>query len=324
MKHLGLFAITLVLISPLYARDTISIVGSSTVYPFATAVVEQFANKTGLATPTLKSTGSGGGMKLFCSGIGKEHPDITNASRRIKAKEVKLCADNGITNVTEVKIGYDGIVILSSLDAPKLSLTKEMIFKALSKEIKPGVKNSHKRWSDISTELPDMPIRVMGPPPSSGTRDAFEEIVLEKLAKEHGVALAIREDGAYIEAGENDNLITEKLVDDKSLLGIAGFSFLDQNIDRLQGALIDGVEPTFENIADGAYGVSRSLFFYVKNDHIDVIDGLEAYVAEFTHEDTWGEEGYLTDLGLIPLGTEERIAPLLGKANGPFAKDMGK
>ena len=313
-------ACSLTLFSNAYARDSLSIVGSSTVYPFATAVVEQFANKTGLPSPVLKSTGTGGGFKLFCAGIGEAHPDMTNASRPVKDKEVKLCAENGITNVTEIKIGYDGIVIMASNQAEPLELTKEILFKALNKEIEPGVANPYTNWSEISADLPNKPIRVMGPPPSSGTRDSFEEIVLEKLAEENGVELAMREDGVYIEAGENDNLIIEKLSDDTSLVGIAGFSFLDQNSDTMIAASIGGVEPTFENIAAGDYGVSRSLFIYVKNDHIGVIDGVAEFVAELTNEGTWGPEGYLSDLGLIPLSDDERLAPVLSQPSGAFAQ----
>ena len=303
------------------ARD-LRIVGSSTVFPFASAVIEQFSNKTGLGA-TIESTGSGGGMKLFCAGVGEDTPDITNASRRVKDKEVQLCADNGVVNVTEVKIGFDGISILSSVDAEPLDLTKEDLFNALNATvIVDGAKvaNPHKSWSDVNPALPNMAIKVMGPPPSSGTRDAFEEIVMEELAEHAGVALELREDGAYIEAGENDNLIVEKLSADKALLGIAGFSFLDQNSDRVQGALIDGVEPSFDNIADGLYPIARSLWFYVKNDHRGVIKGIDEYVEEFSNEDTWGPDGYLTDLGMINLPDEERQAPELGSPSGKFAE----
>ncbi len=303
------------------ARD-LRIVGSSTVFPFASAVIEQFSNKTGLGA-TIESTGSGGGMKLFCAGVGEDTPDITNASRRVKDKEVKLCADNGVTNVTEVKIGFDGISILSSIDAEPLDLTKEDLFNALNATLVVNgekVANPNKTWADVNPGLPNMAIKVMGPPPSSGTRDAFEEIVMEKLAEHAGVALELREDGAYIEAGENDNLIVEKLSTDTALLGIAGFSFLDQNSDRVQGALIDGVEPSFDNIADGLYPIARSLWFYVKNDHRGVIRGIEDYVAEFTNEDTWGPDGYLADLGMINLPDEERQAPSLDGPSGKFAQ----
>ncbi len=320
-KALILGAAVLAVATSASARD-LRIVGSSTVFPFASAVIEQFSNKTGLVA-TIESTGSGGGMKLFCAGVGEDTPDITNASRRVKDKEVKLCADNGVTNVTEVKIGFDGISILSSINAEPLDLTKEDLFNALNATLVVNgekVANPNKTWADVNPGLPKMAIKVMGPPPSSGTRDAFEEIVMEKLAEHAGVALALREDGAYIEAGENDNLIVEKLSTDTALLGIAGFSFLDQNSDRVQGALIDGVEPSFDNIADGLYPIARSLWFYVKNDHRGVIRGIEDYVAEFTNEDTWGPDGYLADLGMINLPDEERQAPSLDGPSGKFAQ----
>ncbi len=319
-KALILGAAVLAVATSASARD-LRIVGSSTVFPFASAVIEQFANKTGMAA-TIESTGSGGGMKLFCAGVGEGTPDITNASRRVKDKEIKLCADNGVTNVTEVKIGFDGISIMSSVDAEALDLTKEDLFNALNATLVVNgekVANPNKTWSDVNPALPNVAIKVMGPPPSSGTRDAFEEIVMEKLAEHAGVALELREDGAYIEAGENDNLIVEKLAQDKSLLGIAGFSFLDQNSDQVQGAKIAGVEPTFDNIAAGDYPISRSLWFYVKNDHRGVIKGIDEYVFEFTNENTWGPDGYLIDLGLINLPDSERQAPVLGSANGKFA-----
>ncbi len=303
------------------ARD-LRIVGSSTVFPFASAAIEQFSNKTGLAA-TIESTGSGGGMKLFCAGVGEDTPDITNASRRVKDKEVKLCRENGVTNVTEVKIGYDGIAIMSSVDADPMDLTLDDLFNALNATVVVNgqkVANPHKTWADVNPALPNRAIRVMGPPPSSGTRDAFEEIVMEKRAEHAGVALELREDGAYIEAGENDNLIVEKLSTDTNLMGIAGFSFLDQNYEKVQGASIDGIEPSFDNIADGLYPISRSLWFYVKNDHRGVIKGIDAYVEEFTNEDTWGPDGYLIDLGLINLDDEERTAPDLSGPSGKFAE----
>lgn len=303
------------------ARD-LRIVGSSTVFPFASAVIEQFSNKTGIAA-TIESTGSGGGMKLFCAGVGEGTPDITNASRRVKDKEVKLCADNGVTNVTEVKIGYDGIAIMSSVNVEPMDVTLDDLFNALNATViidGQKVANPHKTWSDVNPALPNVAIKVMGPPPSSGTRDAFEEIVFEKRAEHAGVALELREDGAYIEAGENDNLIVEKLSADTKLLGIAGFSFLDQNSEKVQGARIDGVEPSFDNIADGLYPISRSLWFYVKNDHRGVIKGIDEYVFEFTNENTWGPDGYLIDLGLINLDDDERRAPVLGAPSGKFAQ----
>ncbi|RED47720.1 substrate-binding domain-containing protein [Aestuariispira insulae] len=307
------------------ARDQIQIVGSSTVFPFATAVAETFGKTSGFKTPVIESTGSGGGLKLFCEGVGVQHPDITNASRRIKSSEVERCAKNGVTDIVEVKVGYDGIVIGNSKASNVLEVSKEQIFLALAKEI-PGadgklIPNPHTKWSDIDSSLPATKIEVLGPPPTSGTRDAFVELAMEGGAKKikvladlrksdkkafKAVAHSIREDGAFVEAGENDNLIVQKLEANPNAFGIFGFSFLDQNSDKIQGSKVGGTEPTFENIADGKYGVSRSLYFYVKKAHVGVIPGIEEYLAEFTSEGAWGDDGYLADKGLIPMPAEER------------------
>jgi len=302
------------------ARDQIRIVGSSTVFPFSTAVAEQFGNKTGFATPVVESTGSGGGLKLFCAGVGTEHPDITNSSRRIKASEVELCASNGIDAITEVKIGFDGIVLANSKDADVLDLTREHVFQALAAKVEVDgevVDNPYATWAEIDPSLPDAKIEVLGPPPTSGTRDAFVELVMQEAceafpaiaalegdAKDEACA-TMREDGAFIEAGENDNLIVQKLKENSAALGIFGYSFLDQNLDTMQGSLINGVEPTFDAIASGEYPVSRSLYFYVKNKHVGVVPGIEEFIAEFTSDAAVGEEGYLADKGLIPLPVDE-------------------
>ena len=307
------------------ARDQIKIVGSSTVFPFATTVAERFGKNTEFKTPVVESTGSGGGLKLFCAGIGEAHPDITNASRRIKASEVEKCAAAGITDIVEVKIGYDGIVLANSRSTDRMNLTLKDIFLALAKDVPDGEgktrPNPHKTWQDVNPSLPATRIEVLGPPPTSGTRDAFVELAMEggckaidwikELKKQDKKAYkalchTIREDGAYVEAGENDNLIVQKLQANPSAFGIFGYSFLDQNADRVQGSLIKDVEPTFEAISDGRYPVSRSLFFYVKKAHIDQVPGIKEYLAEFTGEDAWGEEGYLTDKGLIPMSEDER------------------
>ena len=280
------------------ARDQIRIVGSSTVFPFATAVAETFGKTTDFATPVVESTGSGGGLKLFCSGVGVDHPDITNASRRIKASEIKTCADNGVTPVESI-VGYDGIVIAHAKGAPAFELTREQIVTALAEQgPKPAM------WSDIDPSLPAIKIEVLGPPPSSGTRDAFEELVMEEGCEGAGIpcdGISIREDGAFIEAGENDNLIVSKLEANPNALGVFGFSFLDQNADKLQGAKVDGTDPTFDNIASGDYPVSRSLYFYVKKEHVGVVPGIMEYVSEFISDEASGDEGYLLDKGLIPL-----------------------
>jgi phosphate transport system substrate-binding protein len=302
------------------ARDQIRIVGSSTVYPFATAVAEQFGTKYEFPTPVVESTGTGGGIKLFCAGVGEGHPDITNASRRIEESEVQQCADNGVDEITEVKIGYDGIVLANSNEADPMTVTIPQIWQALAKEVPVDGEikaNPYRNWSEIDPSLPDTKIEVLGPPPTSGTRDAFVELVMEEGCQEFeevsaldedamtAVCATMREDGAFVEAGENDNLIVQKLEANPDAFGIFGFSFLDQNMDLLQGSLINGEEPTFENIAEGAYPVSRSLYFYVKNPHVDVIPGIKEYVDEFTSEAAIGEDGYLTDKGLIPLPEEE-------------------
>jgi len=307
------------------ARDQIRIVGSSTVYPFATVVAERFGKTTNFKTPVIESTGSGGGLKLFCSGVGVEHPDITNASRRIKQSEVELCGKNGVNDVTEIKFGYDGIVIANAKSAEQAKFTKQQIFLALAKNIpdgKGGLKeNDNIKWSDVDPSLPNKKIEVLGPPPTSGTRDAFAELALEggcktfdfikamkktDKKKYKAVCHGVREDGAYIEAGENDVLIVRKLEANPLAYGVFGYSFLDQNADKVQGSIVEGVEPTFESIADGEYKVSRSLYFYVKGAHVGKVPGIKEFVAEFSSEQASGEEGYLSDRGLIPMPEAER------------------
>lgn len=298
-----------------YARDQIRVVGSSTVFPFSTVVAEQFSKTTSFRSPVIESTGTGGGMKLFCSGVGVEYPDITNASRAIKKSEAETCAKNGVTPI-EVMVGYDGIAIANSKEGPLFRVSSKEIFLALAKEILVNgvmVLNPYQTWSDINPSLPSTKIEVLGPPPTSGTRDAFLELVMEKGAKTFpelksldkkafkAAAHTIREDGAFIEAGENDNLIVQKLVANPSSVGIFGFSFLEENRDKVQGSFVDGVEPSFEAIADGSYGVSRPLFFYVKKEHLEVIPGIKTYVDLFLSEQMSGNEGYLLDKGLIPL-----------------------
>ncbi len=305
------------------ARDQIRIVGSSTVFPFSTAVAEQFGKTTDFKTPVVESTGSGGGMKLFCSGVGVGHPDITNASRRIKSSEFEKCNKAGIT-ITEVKIGFDGIVLANSKAANPMTLTKKQIFQALAKKVPVNgelVDNPYMMWNEIDPSLPAKKIEVLGPPPTSGTRDAFVELAMEGGAKKFeslaamrksdkkaftAVAHGIREDGAYVEAGENDNLIIQKLEANPNAFGIFGFSFLDQNSDKVQGAVVEGVAPEFDAISAGDYPISRSLFFYVKKAHVGVVPGIQEYVSEFTSEKAFGDEGYLTDKGLIPLPAADR------------------
>ena len=319
--------INLAFLGTINARDQINIVGSSTVYPFSTVVAETFGNKTGIKVPKIESTGSGGGMKLFCKGLGTGHPDITNASRRIKKNEFNQCKENGI-DVVEIKVGYDGIVIANSKKAKLLNLTKRQIFLALAKQVPEGnkeggslVDNPNKKWSDIDPNLPNKKIEVLGPPPTSGTRDAFNELAIEggcktfpKLKaikkqdkkKYKAICRAVREDGAFIEAGENDNLIVQKLVENENAFGVFGFSFLIENEDKIQGSTVDGMAPTMETIADKSYGVSRPLYFYVKLAHVDVIPGIREFLEEYTSEDSWGPGGYLEERGMIPMPENER------------------
>jgi phosphate transport system substrate-binding protein len=309
-----------------FARDNIEVVGSSTVYPFSTVVAERYGRSTGKATPKIESTGSGGGMKLFCSGVGTNYPDITNSSRRIKMSEFKKCQENGVKDVIEVQIGYDGIVIANSVDAKSINLSRKDIFLALAAKV-PGdtegslIDNPYTNWKQINPSLPDIDIEVLGPPPTSGTRDAFVELGMEGGCKKIAwiaalkktdkntykqVCHTVREDGRYIEAGENDNLIVQKLEANPAALGIFGFSFLDQNADKVQGASIESVEPTFESIADKSYPISRPLFFYVKKAHVGVVPGMMGYLKEFTSERAWGVEGYLAEKGMIPLPIKDR------------------
>ncbi len=308
-------------------RDYIAVVGSSTVYPFATVVAEQFGKSTRFKTPKIESTGSGGGLKLFCAGVGVQHPDITNASRRIKQSEVDTCAKNGVNDVIEVKIGYDGIAIANSKKASEMALTLRDVFLALAEEVPDPnggeklVANPYKTWKDVNPQLPARKIEVLGPPPTSGTRDAFAELAMEggcktfdwiKAMKKSNkreykrICHTVREDGAYVEAGENDNLIVQKLDANPDAFGIFGFSFLDQNTDKMRGAAVGGVRPEFESIADGDYPISRALYFYVKKAHADVIPGMKGFLAEFTSEKAWGDEGYLADKGMIPMPKKER------------------
>ena len=322
--------LSIVLISGLQAKaeEQIKIVGSSTVFPFSTAVAEEFGRKTKYKTPIVESTGSGGGMKLFCSGNGKQHPDITNASRRIKSKEFKKCSDAGI-KIVEIKIGYDGIVLANSKKANIVKLSTRDIYMALAEKVPANEdgselqENPYQTWKDINPNLPDVKIEVLGPPPTSGTRDAFVELAMDAGAKTFPalkelrgsskagksefkkIARTIREDGAFIEAGENDNLIIQKLDQNPNAIGIFGFSFLDQNTDKIQGSIVNGAKPTFDNILVGDYPISRSLFFYVKKNHIRMKPSITEFVREFTSDSAMGPYGYLIEKGLIPLSDEE-------------------
>ncbi len=312
-----------------FAQDQVRIVGSSTVYPFSTVVAERFGRTSSYKTPIVESTGTGGGFKLFCAGPGPETVDASNASRAIKGSEVELCAKNGVHKIIEVKIGYDGIVIANAKGAVNFNITTRDIFLALAKEVPNAngdmIKNPAVTWSDVNSALPTTKIEVLGPPPTSGTRDAFVELAMESGCKTFPKIKAlkssdkksyktlchtIREDGAFIEAGENDNLIVQKLVANHNALGIFGFSFLDQNSDKVKAAIINKVDVSFDAIADGSYPISRPLFFYVKGEHLKSTPSLKPFVEAFISEAATGEDGYLSDRGLIPMGSKERAASI--------------
>ena len=303
-------------------RDYISIVGSSTVYPFTAAIAERFGRKKKFHTPTVESTGTGGGFKLFCSGIGSEFPDFSNASRKIEESELARCQENGIKNIGEIKIGYDGIILANSLAGKKFHLTKAQIFLALAEKIPHRGKlidNPFRKWSEIDYRLPAVDIRVYGPPSTSGTRDAFVELVLEKACTDLPEFIAaypekkirqkkchtIRSGGVFIEAGENDNLILQKLRNDKDAFGIFGFSFLEENKNSIQAATIENIEPTFDTIISTKYSVSRPLFIYFKREHFDLVPGMKEFIREIISKNTLGADGYLMQKGLIPLPDSE-------------------
>jgi phosphate transport system substrate-binding protein len=313
---------SLVSVNAASARE-IKIVGSSTVFPYTQAVAEEFAKKGGKA-PTVESTGTGGGMKVFCQGVGEQHPDITGASRAMKKSEQELCAKNGVTDITEVLLGYDGLSVANSRKGKKFSVTKEQLYKALASKVPVEGKlaeNPYKKWSDIDKSLPDIAITVYGPPPTSGTRDAFVELVFHETCEKtkdaywegarkdkeaFGKALksdctAMRTDGPFIEAGENDNLIVQRLDADANAVGIFGYSFLFENQDKLQALQVGGIDPSMETIASGAYGISRPLYIYVKNAHRSVIKGMDDFIKEYVSTAAMGAGGYLSERGLVAL-----------------------
>jgi phosphate transport system substrate-binding protein len=305
-----LFAASLLIASHLanaqVARDQITVVGSSTVYPFTAAVAEQFGRAGKFKTPKVESTGTGGGIKLFCNGIGPQHPDVANASRAMKKSEFETCAKNGVTDILEIKIGFDGLTIAENKTGPMSALTKKQVYLALAKTIPVNgqmVPNPNKTWKDVDKSLPAIKIEVLGPPPTSGTRDSFLELFMEEGCElENKKAChAIREDGAYVEAGENDNLIAQKLAANKNALGIFGYSFLEENTDKLKGLKIDGIAPSFETISSAKYTAARPLFVYIKKQHIGVIPGLREFANEYVSDKAIGEEGYLSDRGLVSL-----------------------
>jgi phosphate transport system substrate-binding protein len=306
------------------ARDQIRVVGSSTVYPFTTAVAEQFGKSSGMKTPVVESTGTGGGMKLFCAGVGVGHPDVTNASRRMKKSEFDDCQKNGVKDIVELNIGFDGLTVAQSKQGVPVKLTLAQLLLAVAKEV-PGpdgklIPNPNKNWSDIDKSLPNIKIEVLGPPPTSGTRDSFHELLLEKGAEQipalatlkksdpkafDRVWKTLREDGAYIEAGENDNVIVQKLEANRNAFGVFGYSFLEENLAKLRGVPLDGVSPEFEAITSGKYPGARRMYVYFKKAHIGVVPGIDKFALEYVSPKALGEDGYLAKKGLVTLPKKE-------------------
>jgi phosphate transport system substrate-binding protein len=317
-----MIAATALLATPAAARDQIRVVGSSTVFPFTSAVAETFGRQGKFKTPVVESTGTGGGMRLFCNGVGVEHPDVTNASRRITKTEFENCAKNGVTNIIEVKMGFDGIVVADSVRSTSFDLSRKDIWLALAKQVPVDgklVPNPYKTWNQVNAKLPNRKIEVLGPPPTSGTRDSFVELVLDVGCRDFPeikalpdararsqACGAIREDGAFIEAGENDNLIVQKLATTPDAMGVFGYSFYDQNRDKVKSHTIEGATAEIDNISSGRFPIARDMYFYVKSQHIGVIPGLKEFIAEYVSEKAFGKDGYLTDKGLIPLQDAER------------------
>lgn len=314
--------LTLVVSAPSLAREAIHSVGSSTVFPFVAAAAEQFGRRGEFRTPIVEATGTGGGLKMFCSGIGLNTPDMANASRQIKPAEIADCKAHGVEGIVELKLGYDGIVFVTSVDGEDFDLTRATIFKALAREVPQGkglVLNPYRRWNEIDASLPDVPIRVYGPPPTSGTRDAFVELVMLEACKtlpayaqkykneevRKRQCQQLREDGVYIEAGENDNLLVQKLSNDDEALAVFGYSFLEQNAAMVKPHPVDGIMPSFDAIIQGKYKVARSLYTYIKAQHVDSVKGLSAFAQELTSDAAVGNDGYLIMKGLLPLPKEE-------------------
>lgn len=313
-----------VLAGAAHARDQIRIVGSSTVYPFTTAVAEQVGKTAGIKTPVVESTGTGGGMKLFCAGVGEGHPDATNASRRMKKGEFADCQKNGVKDIVEINVGFDGLTVAQSKAGTAIKLTLPQLLLAVAKEV-PGpdgklIANPNKNWSDIDKSLPNTKIEVLGPPPTSGTRDSFHELLLEKGAEKIPALAALkksdakafdkvwktlREDGAYVEAGENDNVIVQKLIANKDAFGVFGYSFLEENSGKLRGVPLNGVAPEFDNITSGKYPGARRMYVYVKKQHTAIVPGLDKFVAEYTSPKALGSDGYLAKKGLVTLPKNE-------------------
>jgi len=311
------------------SRSQIRIVGSSTVYPFSTAVAEQFVrNNPGMKAPIIESTGTGAGFKLFCAGVGTQHPDMVNASRRIKKSEFEDCRKNGVNQIIELPIGIDGLALVQGKNGPSFSLTQADVYKAVA-ATPFGKPNTAKTWKDVNPSLPAAPIQVYGPPPTSGTRDAFAELIMEKGCdsdpamkalkesdkdKHKEVCTKVREDGAYVEATENDNLMVQKVAGNPGTVGILGYSFLGENADKVRGIPIGGVMPTSDTISSFEYPGARPLFVYVKGEHLSAIQGIREYISEFAKG--WAQNGYLLRRGLIASPADK-----MGAAN-QAAKDL--
>ena len=310
---------------PALAREQLRLVGSSTVFPFVAAAAEQFAHAGKFRTPIVESTGTGGGFKMFCEGIGDGFPDMANASRSMKPSEIEGCAKHGVTSITELKIGYDGIVLANGVKSQNFALTRKNLFLALAREVPLNgklVTNPYQTWREVDASLPDLPIRLYGRPPSSGTRDAFTDLVMVTGCKEIPVmhtliadekklekqCMAMREDGHYIEAGDDNNLIVQKLISNPEALGIFGYSYLETNGALVKANPVDGVMPSYESIVDGRYPVARGLFIYIKNAHADKVPGLREFAIELASDAASGEDGYLVMKGLLPLNNTEHAA----------------
>lgn len=307
------------------AREQLRIVGSSTVFPFVAAAAEQFGRQGNFRTPIVEATGTGGGIKMFCEGVGDSFADMVNASRRIKDSEVALCAKNGVHTFTELKLGYDGIVLANARASAPFALTRRTLFFALAREVPKGgqlIANPYTRWSEIDPKLPDVPIEIYGPPPSSGTRDAFVELVMiegcneiaeiktllpDDKTRKHFCSV-MREDGRFVEAGEDDNLIVQKLVNNPTALGVFGYSFLEANAALVKANAVDGVMPDYDAIEAGTYHVARSLYVYVKNAHVGKVPGLAEFTRELASDAASGEDGYLIMKGLLPLNASDHAA----------------
>ena len=304
-----------------YSRDQIKIVGSSTVYPYATVVAEKFGKGGKFKTPVIESTGTGGGMKLFCAGVGANHPDITNASRAIKPKEKTLCEKNGVTDIIEIVVGNDGISFAHSVNSPDADFTKEQLWRALAAKVDVDgklVENPYKKWSDIDSSLPNKKIEILVASPTSGTRDAWNSLVMAKGCtktaksiyeadgkKAKKECVKIREDGYAVEAGENDTLIVQKLTSNPDAYGFFGYSYLVANKDKIKASAVNGVKPSLQGIQDYSYPIARPLFFYVKKAHVGVIPGIEEFLKEFTSKKAMSNRGYLAQIGLVPLASDK-------------------